>query len=284
MKSIITIAIPFYNAERFLELAIKSVLIQSYTNWKLILMDDGSNDKSLEIARKFENQDSRIKVYSDGLNKNLASRLNEISGLVCTKYLARMDADDIMHPERIKKQLELLEANPKIDVLGTNAYSIDEKNNIQGIRLNYNQEIQQLLNVKVFIHPTVMGRTQWFMNNPYDINMKKAQDYDLWSRTSINSTFKIYTEPLLFYREYGKDYYKKYLNGISSKFYFAYKLNSIKGYLNAFKYLFKAFIFLIFNKFGIEQNLIKNRFYPIKGDGKNKANDILIDIIKYNNI
>ncbi len=128
----ITIAIPVYNAELYLSQAIKSVLDQSYKEFKLIIINDGSSDNSMKIAREFN--DSRIKIIDDNLNKGLQYRLNQIIKLTDTPFLARMDADDIMHPERIKKQIEVFEEYPEIDVLGTNAYTIDGDNNVVGIR------------------------------------------------------------------------------------------------------------------------------------------------------
>src|SRR5690554_2768735 len=217
----ITIGIPFYNDEKYLELAIKSVIKQTCIGFNLILIDDGSSDRSLEIAKKYESLDHRIKVYSDGLNKKLAARLNEIANLAQTKYLARMDADDIMHPERIEKQLKILEQNPEIDVLGSNAYSIDDNDNIQGIRMKIDNNEFKLLDCKSFIHPSIIAKTTWFRANPYDEKMVKAQDYELWQRTLSKSVFKVYTEPLLFYREFGGNYYKKYFSGVSSMFYVA---------------------------------------------------------------
>ena len=103
MCTLVTIGIPFYNASQFLEYAIKSVINQTYTNWELILVDDGSTDDSLSIARSFNDQ--RIKILSDGVNKGLVSRLNEIILNSRGSYIARMDADDIMHFERIEKQI-----------------------------------------------------------------------------------------------------------------------------------------------------------------------------------
>ena len=120
----VTIGLPFYNAEKYLALAIESVLQQTYTNWELLLLDDGSTDNSLSIAQSYAQKDSRIKVISDGKNKNLATRLNELPSLAQGLYLARMDADDIMHSARIERQLSVLKAHPEIDVLGTNAYII----------------------------------------------------------------------------------------------------------------------------------------------------------------
>src|SRR5690625_1371076 len=130
----ITIGLPFFNDSRYLEMAIRSVINQTYQDWVLLLVDDGSSDGSLGIAKTYAEKDSRISVISDGENKKLPYRLNQIAKLTKTPYLARMDADDIMHPERIEKQLGILESNQEIDVLGTNAYSIDSNNEIRGVR------------------------------------------------------------------------------------------------------------------------------------------------------
>ncbi|MCW1511070.1 glycosyltransferase family 2 protein, partial [Acinetobacter baumannii] len=97
----ISIGIPFYNAENFLANAIQSVINQSFKDWELILVDDGSTDKSLDIAREFEKKDNRIKVISDGLNLKLPARLNQIITISKYDFIARMDADDIMHPDRL---------------------------------------------------------------------------------------------------------------------------------------------------------------------------------------
>ena len=112
MAEIVSIGLPVYNAEKFLRDAIVSILNQSYVHFELIIMDDGSTDKSIDIVNSFN--DKRIVVYRDGVNKGLPARLNEISTLAKGRYLARMDADDIMHPERIEKQLKILEKTQKI--------------------------------------------------------------------------------------------------------------------------------------------------------------------------
>src|SRR5699024_7083751 len=104
----ITIGIPFFTDESYLDMAIRSIINQTYQDWVLLLVDDGSSDGSLGIAKKYEEKDSRISVISDGENKKLPYRLNQIAQLTKTPYLARMDADDIMHPERIEKQLGIL--------------------------------------------------------------------------------------------------------------------------------------------------------------------------------
>lgn len=254
----VTIGIPFYNNEKFLELAINSVIAQTYNNWKLILMDDGSTDNSLKIAKKYEKQDRRIKVFSDGENKNLPFRLNQIARLCNTKYLARMDADDIMHPQKILKQVEVLEQDSTIDVLGTNAYVIDENNFVHGCRIK--REEKELINVTSFIHPSIMAKTTWFVNNPYDESALRMEDIELWFRTNKVANFKIITKPLFFYREIAGDYYKKYFALFKSKKYILLKYNNCSYWKLYFYSLFvKSVIYRFFSIINFERYLINRR-------------------------
>lgn len=206
-EPLVTIAIPFYNAERFIDFSIRSVLNQTYTNWELILLDDGSCDNSVSVSKHFK--DTRILLISDGKNLGLATRLNQLSSMARGKYLARMDADDIMAVNRIERQVAFLETHPEIDLVGASAMIIDAGNHI--IR-SCNMD-----NVKdSFIHPTVMGKTRWFVDNPYDGSLMRSQDYELWLRTAPHSHFYNIKEPLLFYREFGVPSLKKNLKSLQS--------------------------------------------------------------------
>ena len=141
----ITIGLPFYNAENYLELAIKSVFAQTYQDWELILMDDGSTDRSLEIAKSIN--DPRVSVYSDGKNKKLAARLNEIVRLAKYDYLARMDADDLMSTKRIETQMNILKNNPhniKTCPISVFNQGFNEKGILTDLRMNLSAYFRQL--------------------------------------------------------------------------------------------------------------------------------------------
>src|SRR5690606_35195951 len=122
--------IPFFNAELYLADSIKSVIKQSFKDWELILIDDGSTDQSLDIAKSFAEKDSRIRLISDGNNKKLPARLNQIIQESKYDYVARMDADDLIHPDRLKIQIEFLEKNPEFDLVSTGVVSINDINQI----------------------------------------------------------------------------------------------------------------------------------------------------------
>jgi glycosyltransferase involved in cell wall biosynthesis len=199
----VTIAIPFYNAEKYLLDSIKSVFAQTYKDWELILIDDGSTDNSLFIAQSIN--DPRVRVYSDGKNKRLAARLNEVTKLAKYDFIARMDADDLMMPNRIEKQLEILTKND-VDIVTTGVYSVLNNLDIVGIRgSNYESvNFKDLLSRKIGItHAALIAKKSWYQRNKYDESLSIAQDLDLWLYTSKKDDLKIISiaEPLYIYRE-----------------------------------------------------------------------------------
>lgn len=211
---LVTIGIPFLNSEDTLSFAIRSVFAQTLADWELILIDDGSTDDSLEIAQAVE--DPRVTVLSDGENRGISFRLNQIARTARGKYVARMDADDIMHPERLALQVQYLEANPNVDVVGSAAYTIDGGNNLTGVRSLEELDLRpaSVLSRGLFIHPSVTGRAAWFLDNPYDESFLGSEDHELWRRTCETSTFGKLRRPLLFYRENSREpgqYLKHYL-------------------------------------------------------------------------
>lgn len=254
----VTIAIPFYNAQTYLAQAIDSVLWQTHKDFVLLLMDDGSTDGSLGIANKYAEKDPRIQVFSDGENKNLGFRLNQIPSLVETEFLARMDADDIMHPERIAKQLQALLQDPTIDVLGTNIYSIDENDAVNGIRDEISTE--KVVPVRTFWHPTVMAKTEWFRKHPYDVQAERIEDAELWLSQFQQSKFMKLSEPLLFYREFGNKYWKKYVKGNKGVLYALKKHGYSPIFIKfALRYFAAQAVYFLMDLVGKEGLMIQNR-------------------------
>jgi len=199
----VTIAIPFYNAEKFLAEAIKSVFAQSFQDWELLLIDDGSTDNSLAIAKSV--QDDRVRVIADGKNKRLAGRLNEVSHWAKYDYILRMDADDLMMPNRIEKQLKLL-INNDADIVTTGVYSVLNNLKLIGVRgMNYNSAtFDDIISKKVGItHAALLAKKSWYLRNQYDDTLSIAQDLDLWLRSSKSNDLKIISikDPLYIYRE-----------------------------------------------------------------------------------
>ena len=209
----ITIGISFFNAETTILDAIRSVYAQTHKDWELILVDDGSTDKSLELVKSIK--DPRIRVLSDGKNKRLAARLNQISEMASYEYIARMDADDLIASNRIERQLLKLVSNPDLDLVSTGVCSLTDSNVPVGIRRAPKFESLNgrnlLLGRSGIVHASVVGRTNWFLRNKYRENIKIGQDANLWVRAFANRDLKIdfIDEPLYYYREDGNVTAKK---------------------------------------------------------------------------
>lgn len=215
----VTIGIPFFNAEATLLDAVRSVFVQTHQDWELVLLDDGSTDGSLKLARSI--QDPRVKVYSDGQNKRLAARLNQMPELATHDFLARMDADDLMSPLRIERQLSFLMAHPELDLVSTGVCSLTDLNEPVGIRISNDDHRLTSKNVLTgnsgIVHASLVGTKDWFFRNRYRENLKCSEDANLWIRGFSKGDLKVgfISEPLYFYREDG--------NVILSKLLTAYK-------------------------------------------------------------
>jgi glycosyltransferase involved in cell wall biosynthesis len=188
----VTIAIPVYNAEEYIELAIKSVINQTYTDFELIILDDGSSDKSLEIAKGFK--DERIRIISDGENLGLPARLNQVVELAKYEMIARMDADDFIPLDRLEKQVDYLVRNPDVDLVSTSfAYIYGE--HIKGISIpNPSTELTIkgiLANQHGICHASLLVRKSWYSRNKYDSKMLRVEDYELWLRAYLNNDLNV---------------------------------------------------------------------------------------------
>lgn len=199
----VTIGIPFHNSARTIGDAVRSVFAQSYTDWELILVDDGSTDGSFD--RVSDIADPRVRLVRDGANLKLPARLNQIAELARGEYLARMDADDLMHPERLERQLSCFDANPSCDVLGSAHCVITAAGSPVRVEWFPNEPIpaRRLLSHGIMSHPSVMAKTSWFRANPYSIAYPRAEDHELWVRTYGSSSIRNLDEPLMFVRTVG---------------------------------------------------------------------------------
>ena len=212
IKPQVTIGIPVYNGERYIKQAIMSVLNQTFKDFELIVTDDGSKDNTLNILKSV--QDPRLKIITDGTNRGIAYRLNQQIDLAKGDIFVRMDADDVMFPNRLEKQLEVLTSRHDVEVTGTSAIIIGEKNELLGKRdavYKKNPSDNEYFIAARFIHPTVAGRTEWFRKWRYSNQMSGNEDLDLWIRSHKDSVFFDIKEPLLFYRDPYKFRMKTYL-------------------------------------------------------------------------
>lgn len=185
----ISIVLPTYNSEKTIKRSLESILFQSFKDYEIIIIDDGSKDKTVSIIKEF--QDKRIKFFYNFINKGLAFTLNKAISLSKYDLIARFDSDDLMLPNRIQKQYEFMIKNKNIDILGTNALLRKEFNqkaySITNLKLNHNDIVKQDISNLWVIHPSVMIRKNILIDNKYNEQLKRTEDLDLWLRLKRNN-------------------------------------------------------------------------------------------------
>jgi glycosyltransferase involved in cell wall biosynthesis len=197
---LISVAMPVYNGEKYLAEAVDSILAQTFTDFELIIIDDGSTDNSLSVLQAYQKRDSRIRLISRE-NKNLVATLNEIIDLARGKWVARMDQDDIALPQRFERQLEWLYST-SADISGSWVQRFGTSDR-RVVRLSQTDEAvkMEMLFCSPFVHPSVMMRTLLIKRLRYKSLWEKAEDYDLWERAA-EAGWKMTNAPevLLLYR------------------------------------------------------------------------------------
>ncbi len=177
-KPILTVLMPVYNTpEEFLKQAIESILNQTFKDFIFLIIDDGSKPFVKKIIDTY--QDKRIYYIRNEKNLGLIQTLNKGLDLAKTKYIVRMDSDDIACPERLKKQIDYMEKNPDISILGTGVEFFPEYKIWQPVQFpKYTDYVQGC----PIAHPTVMIRLADLKkyNLRYDDNYPHAEDYALW--------------------------------------------------------------------------------------------------------
>lgn len=200
----ISIVMAAYNEERNIGRALDSILAQTFVDWELIVIDDGSKDATAELVQRYAENDSRIRLVCNETNLQLSASLNKAIGLARADLIARADADDINLPERLAKQHRYLQAHEETDVLGTGAYLLDAT----GTRVNSfshpltHAELEMLPFLKIqFFHPSVMMRRRFFDKaGLYDPRYPRAQDKEMWLRgLAAGCCYANLSEPLIEY-------------------------------------------------------------------------------------
>jgi glycosyltransferase involved in cell wall biosynthesis len=185
-----------------IEDAIVSVVWQACRKWELLVMDDGSSDASIDLAKKFN--DRRIRIIADGVHRGLPAQLNRAVQLAQGEYFARMDADDIAYPSRLQKQVEFLKSHPGVDLVGASVAVFRSDGTLLGTRrfpAGHAEICMRPWAGFPMAHPTWMGRLQWFRQNPYREDAVRMEDRELLFRTYSQSRFANIPEVLLGYRE-----------------------------------------------------------------------------------
>lgn len=195
---LITVLMAVHNGEPYLRTAIDCILNQTYSNFEFIIVDDASSDNSRQQIASY--RDSRIRLLSNPHNLRLAGSLNRGLQIARGKYIARMDADDICHPERLVKQVAFMEEHPDVGVCGTWLICFGDKNQIWDYATDPEIIFCNLLFQNQLGHATVMMRRECILNNRlfYNPNFRESEDYELWARCSEH--FSLANLPEILYR------------------------------------------------------------------------------------
>ena len=204
-QPLVSVIIPVYNAEKYVEQAVRSIMTQTYKNLEILITDDSSTDGSFAILQRLAEEDPRIKLFKNEQNQKIVRTLNALIERANGKYIARMDADDISLPKRIEKQVAFMESHPDYAMCGTNAWCIDETGRrLKKSRLpiSYNDCKLFLKYFSSFYHPTVMLQVSVLKESLYSEDFLYAEDYELWVRLIYKKNLKCANlkENLLKYR------------------------------------------------------------------------------------
>lgn len=201
---VVSIVLPVYNAGAVLSQALASIFRQTFQEWELILIDDGSTDG---CVAGFSAPDARVRVVQDGRNEGLAARLNQGIDLARGRYLARMDQDDIAYPRRVEVQVKFLKEHPDIDLVATRTLLFRNDGCVIGLsplRRTHDEICAAPWRGFFLPHPTWMGRIEWFRRYRYRIpELVRAEDQELLLRSYRASRFACLPEVLLGYRQPG---------------------------------------------------------------------------------
>ncbi|UKN01563.1 glycosyltransferase [Paracrocinitomix mangrovi] len=204
-EPLISVVLPFYNAEKYLKDSIQSILSQTYTHFELLLLNDGSTDKSVEIINQFN--DSRIKLHDRKENRRLIYTLNEGLNLCNGDFVARMDADDIADSTRFEKQVNFLLDNPDYVAVGSNYLLFGAKKGESNLRLSDEMIKLSLFFENPMAHPTVMFRNDVIQKDKirYRKELLHIEDWGFWYDLSKKGKLANLKEPLLNYRMEGQN-------------------------------------------------------------------------------
>lgn len=200
---LISVIIPVYNLEPYIDSCIKSILNQTYTNLEIIIIDDASTDGTHRHLA--QHNDKRIRLYRNDINLGLAASVNDAIRKANGKYLARMDGDDLADLTRFEKQVTFLEEHAELDIVGTAMKSFGYSNFLHHFPTTHAACKCQLLFNVCFGHPSVLMRKSIFSEeaNFYNEELRQySEEYELWCRLVDKFKFANLAEPLIKYRTF----------------------------------------------------------------------------------
>ncbi len=188
-QPLVSVLISAHNEQNWIEQSVNSILTQTYSNLEIIIVNDGSTDDTLNILKKIQKKDKRVKIINQenkGLTKSLNIGINQCKG----QYIARMDADNVSREDRIERQVEFLKKNPSYSIVGSWRKEI-KNNEIKKKKFPVeNKAIKQwLIRACVISHSSVMIKSEKIKKYKYNERFRTSQDYELWIRMAKKEKF-----------------------------------------------------------------------------------------------
>ena len=238
---IVTVFMAAYNAAQFIEKSIQSILNQTFNDFELLIVDDGSTDNTLEIIRSFT--DDRITIIENKINRGLIYTRNLAIQYARGTYLAIQDSDDISLPNRLERQFEILNQNQNIALIGSKAYTIDDQDNLLDKKLDVLKGSKllkaQLFFENTFVHSSIMMRMSIFKEIGGYQTYPSAEDYELFIRISEKYNVENLDEYLVYYRVHNnsfstvkQDLLNQQIRLIKEKQLTKLGINSLEDYFN----------------------------------------------------
>lgn len=252
----ISVIMGVYNCALTVTAAVEAIIAQTFTDWELIICDDGSTDNTYEILRMLAIQEPRIFLLRNQTNKGLAPTLNHCLTIARGEYIARMDGDDICNPERFEKELMVLENCPQFSLVSCEMEFYDD-NGVYGIS-HYQRypEKKDFFKQSPFCHAGSMMRSAILKNlGGYNESeeVRRMEDYDLWFRL-YKSGYKGCNLPDVLYSMYDdRNAYKRRK--------FKYRLTSFRLLLRSYIEFRPGFKYLIFVISPIIKGLLPEKLY-----------------------
>ncbi|QIR40370.1 glycosyltransferase [Tolypothrix sp. PCC 7910] len=211
---LISVVIPVYNGETTIKQTIESVLTQTFSDFELIIINDGSQDNTLTIIQSLS--DNRIQIFSYP-NAGLPVSRNRGLSHAVGKYVSFIDADDLWTNDKLESQLKILENNPAADIAYSWTDYIDEQGNFlcHGNHLTFNGNVYEQLLISNFLENgsnPLITRQALIEVGGFDPSLKSAEDWDLWLRLAVRYLFVAVSSPQILYRVSGNSMSANILN------------------------------------------------------------------------
>lgn len=209
----VSVILPTYNVGSHLRTCLDSILNQTFEDFEVVVVDDGSTDETIDILEGYD--DARIRVIQrteNGITSALNRGITEARG----EFIARHDGDDYSEPERFEKQVEYLRDNPGVAVVGTGAWLVNSRRGRLGQRQVLERpDLEDLQEHNHYIHGSVMMRASALQTvNGYDEFFETTEDYDLWLRLADEFPVRNINEPLYNFRIHDESIYGSELRNV----------------------------------------------------------------------